>query len=587
MDSTRTNAEKRKTLREKFATNLGAMALYMFPKSFKAKYGIPWYAPYIWYVLFTYNRIVVKLPRFHAKSTFITFLYVMYCILFKRKRFIVIFSANGMLAMRFLNRIRNYLSSRVVRILFGRVDAKYDVRFDNQDEIRGGNIKMSPQWNTRGLVTGWGQTIVASSITGSKRGMLADDDRPDLILLDDVEDKKNTNTPELRQKLLETLYEEIIPMGTDDEELQIIIVGTICHNGSILLKLEVGTTWYIVPIDRATYPLNKIDELNKNIPERFHFKPHKEYFTQDWLDDGVEYKKGEETPEVAIWQQRYSFETFLRRKIDYRDRGVLASFYQENYNIPKAKEFRIFTEFRYLPYVRFSTKFNQKVLMSDQYTFANGFNVINVETYGGIDLAISEASGADWRVLFPLAIDPYDNRYLFPPYYSKEKPVAFTTAVFRYHLKYKFRSVGFDSQAYQETWAHLARYMMGRYNEDLGMNVPYMNTKKFPRYREKYDTIEAVMDRVWGRTYLVGTPDQFEIFENEMRELRYSDTDDFADACTYANMVARPPELFDFDKIPAIPEDNMERTTFRDIAKMQNQDVGGSVYARLEQEYGF
>lgn len=565
-------AERRAKLRERYYHNIGKMGIDLFPKSFKEKYGIPWFACYIWWVLQNHLRVVIKLPRRHAKSSFVTFLYVMWCVLFKRKKFIVIYSANAQLAMRFLNRIRNYLTSRPVQALFGAVDAKYDPRYDDMDEIVDNKGRKTSQWNTRGLITAWGQTIIATGIFSSKRGLISVDDRPDLIILDDVEDRKNTNTPELRQKLLEILYEEIIPMGTDVDELQIIVIGTICHNGSIILKLAKGDIWYVVPIDRATYPMTDVQALNEGVPDEYKFKPNVEYFSKDISIDGVEYKKGDPAPEVSIWQKRYSYELirgFMEQ--DYRDRGMLSSFWQEMYNIPKSKEFRIFTEFRYTPEIKFRNRYGYKILESETWTFPNGKKMINVETFAGVDLAISEASGADWRVVFPIAVDPYDNRYLFPPYYSKEKPVSFTTKVFERHLFYRFKNVGFDSIGYQETWQHLARHMMGRWNDRLKRNIPYMNTKPIPRYRDKYDSIEAVMDRVWSRTYLCGTPAEFEIFENEMRELRYADHEDQADACTYANMVARPPEEVDFDQLPPILEQSEQRPNWRKMAREQNR----------------
>ena len=48
--------------------------------------------------------------------------------------------------------------------------------------------------------------IMATGITGSVRGILQDDFRPDLIIVDDVLDEENTATPEQRQKITTLIY---------------------------------------------------------------------------------------------------------------------------------------------------------------------------------------------------------------------------------------------------------------------------------------------------------------------------------------------------------------------------------------------
>ena len=106
---------------------LDAMAKVLFPQSFDMSYGITWYMRYIFFCMVTYNKVIIKLPRFHAKSTIITFAYVMYCILTQKKKFILVVSSTGGQAVKFLNRISAHLQSRKVQQYFGKLNSDANI----------------------------------------------------------------------------------------------------------------------------------------------------------------------------------------------------------------------------------------------------------------------------------------------------------------------------------------------------------------------------------------------------------------------------------------------------------------------------
>ena len=60
--------------------------------------------------------------------------------------------------------------------------------------------------------------------------------RPDLVICDDLESAKNTNTPELRDKNLHWFNSVVIPIG-EPEKTAFIYMGTIVHGSGLLVSI--------------------------------------------------------------------------------------------------------------------------------------------------------------------------------------------------------------------------------------------------------------------------------------------------------------------------------------------------------------
>lgn len=75
-----------------------------------------------------------------------------------------------------------------------------------------------------------------SSVEQSIRGMRHGEHRPDLIILDDIEDTSSVKTQEGRDKVFNWLTGEIIPAGS--RRTRIIAVGNLLHEDSLLKRLQ-------------------------------------------------------------------------------------------------------------------------------------------------------------------------------------------------------------------------------------------------------------------------------------------------------------------------------------------------------------
>lgn len=92
-------------------------------------------------------------------------------------------------------------------------------------------------WGARSLViTHLGTRITSGSVGQSIRGMRHGPNRPDLIILDDIEDMLSVRTKEGRTKTWEWLLGEVMPAG--DIGTRVVIVGNLLHGDAVMPRLE-------------------------------------------------------------------------------------------------------------------------------------------------------------------------------------------------------------------------------------------------------------------------------------------------------------------------------------------------------------
>jgi predicted phage terminase large subunit-like protein len=93
------------------------------------------------------------------------------------------------------------------------------------------------QWGSTALVISrFGAKITVVSMEQGLRGYRFKEHRPDLIILDDVEDMLSVKTREGRDRTWDLFTSEIIPAGTP--QTRIIVVGNLLHEDCLLRRLE-------------------------------------------------------------------------------------------------------------------------------------------------------------------------------------------------------------------------------------------------------------------------------------------------------------------------------------------------------------
>lgn len=172
------------------------------------------------------EKFAIGIPRGFAKTTFIKVLCVWY-VLFSSKHFILIVSASEGKAVSILADICDMLSSPNIRRLFGHWDANIEK-----------NDSVTKVFHFRGKE----MILWAAGAGTSVRGINRKNKRPDVMVLDDIQEREDAENPELARKLLtwmlSTLMKAKSPFGCT-----YIFVGNMYPQNSILAKLKQSKDW--------------------------------------------------------------------------------------------------------------------------------------------------------------------------------------------------------------------------------------------------------------------------------------------------------------------------------------------------------
>lgn len=162
------------------------------------------------------SRRAIAAPRGHAKSTNVTFKDSLHAAAYGYKHFIMILSDVADQAVGFLSAIKEEIEDNdALREDFGDLTGKV--------------------WRDNVIVTKSGVKILAKGAGQKVRGLKHKQWRPDLIVLDDIENDENVRTPEQRSKLMSWFFKAVSKCG--DSYTDMIYIGTLLHYDSLLANI--------------------------------------------------------------------------------------------------------------------------------------------------------------------------------------------------------------------------------------------------------------------------------------------------------------------------------------------------------------
>ena len=136
------------------------------------------------------QRVLLAIPRDHAKTT-LSKLCVVWYFLFTNHRFCVYLSNTNTIAKNACKDIMGYLKSDNFRSVFG------DIKIEKESETD--SLWMFELVMPDGRIK---KCILRAVGAGQQmRGINIDNQRPDMTVVDDVEDNENTDSPILQKKL--------------------------------------------------------------------------------------------------------------------------------------------------------------------------------------------------------------------------------------------------------------------------------------------------------------------------------------------------------------------------------------------------
>lgn len=160
--------------------------------------------------------------RGSAKSTIFSLAYPMWAVLGEeRRKYVLIVCQTQQLAQQTLTNIKQEL-------LVNQMIVK-DYHLEQNQKL--------DEWNADTIVIPTlDARISAISIGESIRGLRHRQYRPDLIILDDIEDVASSRTKEGRDKLWQFVNAELLPIG--DTSTRIVFIGNLVHLDSVMMKLR-------------------------------------------------------------------------------------------------------------------------------------------------------------------------------------------------------------------------------------------------------------------------------------------------------------------------------------------------------------
>lgn len=174
-------------------------------------------------------KIAIAAPRGHAKSTIVSLIYVLWCILYEKEKLIIIASNTRDQAIALLKDIKHQIRENSL------------IRSDFPEICLG---KKPKPWRDSRIQLPNGSMICVYGVGQNPRGIKHDMDRPGLIICDDLENEEQAEVEEQRQKLEKWFKDTLLHTGHPDTN--IVVVGTILHQDSLLAKLidpEIAPGW--------------------------------------------------------------------------------------------------------------------------------------------------------------------------------------------------------------------------------------------------------------------------------------------------------------------------------------------------------
>ena len=414
--------------------------------------------------------LAVQAPRGSAKSVIINFLKGSHSIVFNKKRFIIIIQntyaksaaslANLKLEFRDNKKLAGDFKVKMVK------DAEGDTVFKKAD----GSL-------TRVLCKGADQL---GSIRGERFGAY----RPDLIIIDDLEDDEMVRNPERRIEL-EKEFNEVLNYAGENGETQILVIGTILHDDSLMAKL-----------------------VSKDNYKRF----KKLFYKARYDIDGNK---------VSIWEQKWTVDD-----LNYMEQEDPVGFAKEMQGDPSSGSLETIRreDFRY-----WKIENNEAVLFNEDTSVKARWSLKDCKAAIGVDLAWESDKAADYSAIVPAFLTP-SNEILVEDFIAKKglrpddlEEILFSMSARLEKLTGKRVQIGFEKAKLEKVMKWFLAEAQKRRNEWLWVRDIKWGTN---------DKILRILARL-GNRY-----SQHSVFhkrgmgdlENQLIRLRSTAHDDIVDA---------------------------------------------------------
>jgi len=200
------------------------------------------------------NKIAIAAPRGWGKTSIVALALMARYIMYSLTGFICyINKSHDAASLQTENLRRELVTNRMIKHFFG--NFKHHNANNNEfDEVF--SKKAWVAYNTLVWPRGAGQQV---------RGVLFKDDRPGLIIIDDLEDPEHIENEEYRRKQFEWLYADVIKavprIGKGAKDYKIVYIDTLKHEDALIQKLLDSPEWKSIRLEACD------DNFKSSAPE--------------------------------------------------------------------------------------------------------------------------------------------------------------------------------------------------------------------------------------------------------------------------------------------------------------------------------
>jgi hypothetical protein len=200
------------------------------------------------------QKVAIAAPRGWGKTSIVALALMARWILFHVTGFICyINKSHDAASLQTENLRRELVSNRTIKGFFGHFKQR-DVGNSEFEEVF--SKKAWVAYNTLVWPRGAGQQV---------RGVLFKNDRPGLIVIDDLEDPQKVNNDDIRKGWYEWLYADVIKavprIGPQAKNWKIVYIDTLKHEDSVLQKLIDSPEWDSIRLEACD------DDFHSTAPE--------------------------------------------------------------------------------------------------------------------------------------------------------------------------------------------------------------------------------------------------------------------------------------------------------------------------------
>jgi len=391
--------------------SIPAFAITCFPKTVALHIPEVHYEVYELLERHDVEKCAIALPRGMAKSSIASFLYILWEVLHKpphKDLFVTIISESQSQSINFISRIKNALNRNPqLRKYFGDM---------------GSNT--AERWREDDIILANGSRIAALGTGQKVRGLIQDDTRVNIIILDDFESETNAKTPEARQSNRKWILEAVLP-SLSQTDGRLIAIGTTISEDCFLQWVKDAPDWTVI--------WKSVIDENGN----------------------------------TIWPEMYPMERIETIRKGFEHMGNLSGFFQEYMNQPQSPDDAPFKP----DYMKTYT--GELVQIEKRWWLKYDGKDRLLNLFMGVDLASSLGYRADYTVLATVGKDAWGNEYLIDVERSKSDPARHPDMIIECYNKWHHQGVNIESQAYQESCRATVRAKC----LELGIHIPGLERK--------------------------------------------------------------------------------------------------------------